>query len=131
MRSVSQTRLAVFSVEVAVEGSKVSLSSRDVVRFLAALSDENRFRIVELLAQGGAELSCGKIAQELALSPSLVSHHLGVLESAAIIDRRRNGLWTLNSLKRDELSRHAATLERLARPLHAVSYPAEVAAAGD
>jgi ArsR family transcriptional regulator len=100
-----------------VAGSNGSLSSRDVVRFLAALSDENRFRIVELLAVEHAELSCGRIAQDLELSPSLVSHHLGVLEGAGIIDRRRNGLWTLNSLRREELSRHAATLERLSRPM--------------
>jgi DNA-binding transcriptional ArsR family regulator len=107
-----------------LEGSKAPLTSRDVVRFLAALSDENRFRIVELLAVENAELSCGRIAQELGLSPSLVSHHLGVLEGADIIDRRRNGLWTLNSLKREELSRHAATLERLSRPLQPIHFRA-------
>jgi DNA-binding transcriptional ArsR family regulator len=105
-----------------LEVSNSPLSSRDVVRFLAALSDENRFRIVELLSLEETELSCGRIAQDLGLSPSLVSHHLGVLENAAIIDRRRNGLWTLNSLKREELSRHAATLERLSRPLQPLGF---------
>ncbi len=84
-----------------------------VVRVLAALSDENRFRIVELLSQGHADVSCGGIGKSLGLSPSLISHHLGVLEAAGVIERRKNGLWTHNRLRRDELSRHLAVLERL------------------
>jgi hypothetical protein len=39
-----------------------------------------------------------------------------VLESASLIERRKDGLWTLNSLRRDELSRHLEGLERLIRP---------------
>ncbi len=88
-----------------------------VVRVLAALSDENRFRIVELLSQGHADVSCGGIGKSLGLSPSLISHHLGVLEAAGVIERRKNGLWTHNRLRRDELSRHLAVLERLLTPV--------------
>jgi ArsR family transcriptional regulator len=91
--------------------------ARAVVRVLAALSDENRFRIVELLSQESAELTCGRIGQSLGLSPSLISHHLAVLEGAGVIERRKNGLWTLNRLRHEELSRHFATLERLFRQL--------------
>ncbi len=90
--------------------------ARAVVRVLAALSDENRFRIVELLSQGHAECSCGSIGKSLGLSPSLISHHLSVLEAAGVIERRKNGLWTHNRLRRDELSRHLAVLERLLTP---------------
>jgi DNA-binding transcriptional ArsR family regulator len=87
--------------------------ARDIVRVLAALSDVNRYRIVELLA-GSGELSCGAIGNALGLSPSLISHHLGVLEGAAIIQRRRDGLWTLNRLRRDELARCLSGLQRIA-----------------
>jgi DNA-binding transcriptional ArsR family regulator len=87
--------------------------ARDIVRVLAALSDVNRYRIVELLA-GSGELSCGAIGTTLGLSPSLISHHLGVLEGAAIIQRRRDGLWTLNRLRRDELARRLSGLQRIA-----------------
>ena len=93
-----------------------TFSSRDTIRVLAALSDENRFRIVELLSSQPKELSCGAIGLALSLSPSLISHHLGVLEGAGLIERRKDGLWTLNSLRRDELSRRLEGLERLARP---------------
>jgi ArsR family transcriptional regulator len=91
-------------------------SPREVVRVLAALSEVNRFRIVDLLSADDVELSCGAVGRALGLSASLVSHHLSVLESAGIIDRRRNGLWTLNRLRREELSRRLAGLQRILRP---------------
>jgi DNA-binding transcriptional ArsR family regulator len=87
----------------------------ELVRVLAALSDENRYRIVKLLA-ANVEMACGAIGAELGLSASLVSHHLSILESVGLIDRRKNGLWTLNRLCRDELSRHVDALESLLRP---------------
>jgi DNA-binding transcriptional ArsR family regulator len=96
-----------------VQATQETIASKDVVKFLAALSDENRFRIVELLSGSEKELSCGAIGGALGLSPSLVSHHLGVLEGAAVIERRKDGLWTLNSLRRDELSRRLASLDRI------------------
>ncbi|HEX7090665.1 MAG TPA: metalloregulator ArsR/SmtB family transcription factor [Longimicrobiales bacterium] len=85
---------------------------QDMVAALSALADEKRLRIVELLA-GGRELSCGAIGAALGLSASLVSHHLAVLESAGIIDRRKSGPCTLNRLRCDELSRRLSVLERL------------------
>ena len=86
---------------------------QEVVRVLSALSDVNRYRIVDLLAYGSAELTCGAICAALQLSPSLVSHHLSVLEEAGLIDRRKNGLWTLNSLRRDELARRLSGLHQM------------------
>ena len=99
-----------------MESLHENFSSREMVRVLAALSDENRYRIVELLSSNEKELSCGAIGMALGLSPSLISHHLGVLEGAGLIERRKDGLWTLNSLRRDELSRRLSGLERLIRP---------------
>ena len=96
-----------------VEGAAHPESPKDVVRVLSALSDMNRYRIVELLSPEGEELTCGAIGGALGLSPSLLSHHLSVLESAGIIDRRKNGLWTLNRLRRDELSKRLSGLNRI------------------
>ena len=99
-----------------MEITQGTVSSKETIRVLAALSDENRYRIVELLANQEKELSCGAVGMALGLSPSLISHHLGVLEAAALIERRKDGLWTLNSLRRDELQKSLAGLERLTRP---------------
>ena len=100
-----------------MESAQNALTSRDTVRVLAALSDENRFRIVELLSSNDErEMSCGAIGMALGLSPSLISHHLGVLQAAGVIERRKDGLWTLNSLRRDELNRRLEGLDRILRP---------------
>lgn len=88
-------------------------TSREVVRVLAALSDENRFRIVELLAKRQEEMSCGNIGKALDLSPSLLSHHLAILADAGIIGRRKNGLWTMNALKRSVIERQLQVLDGL------------------
>ena len=85
----------------------------DVVRFMACLSEPKRYSIVRLLASSGDDMSCGAIGASIGLSPSLVSHHLSALEAAGVLERRRNGLWTLNRLRRDVLERHIATLSRL------------------
>lgn len=90
---------------------------QEVVRVLSALSDVNRYRIVDLLALSG-ELTCGAICTALGLSPSLVSHHMSVLVDAGLIDRRKDGLWTLNSLRRDELARRLSCLHQMANGPH-------------
>lgn len=94
-----------------MEGSQST--SREVVRVLGALSDENRFRIVELLAERRAELTCGAISKELGLSPSLLSHHLAILAEAGIVGRRKNGLWTMNALKRSVIEEQLEVLDGL------------------
>ena len=88
-------------------------TSRETVRVLAALSDENRFRIVELLAREDEELSCGAIGRALDISPSLLSHHLSILAEAGIIGRRKNGLWTMNALERPVIQRQIEVLSGL------------------
>ena len=89
--------------------------SRETVRVLAALSDENRFRIVEHLAAESEELTCGAIGKALDISPSLLSHHLAILAEAGIVGRRKNGLWTMNALERPVIARQVEVLQELAR----------------
>lgn len=97
-------------MEDPLESPVTAESPKEFVKTLSALSEENRYRIVELLTADGTELSCGAIGNALGLSPSLISHHLSVLEGAGVIERRKNGLWTLNRLRRDELSRRLSRL---------------------
>lgn len=89
-------------------------TTRETVRVLAALSDENRYRIVELLATEGDELTCGAIGKALGISPSLLSHHLAILADAGIVGRRKNGLWTMNALERPVIARQIEVLQQLA-----------------
>lgn len=92
---------------------KPAKETKDVCRALAALSDGNRFRIVQLLSANGEELSSGSIALALGLSPSLISHHLAILEANGLVERRRDGLWTFTRLRREVIARHLDTLQAL------------------
>lgn len=54
----------------------------------AALADQTRLRIVDLLTLG--DLSSSEIGTSLQMRSNLIAHHLGVLESAHIIARTRS-----------------------------------------
>jgi len=56
---------------------------------LAALGNEHRLRMVELLRQG--ERCVCEIAPEFEIDQSVVSRHLAVLEQAGIVTSRRDG----------------------------------------
>jgi protein-tyrosine-phosphatase/DNA-binding transcriptional ArsR family regulator len=58
------------------------------VRVYAALADPGRLRIVDALRLGDA--SPGDLQHKLAMSSNLLAHHLGTLERAGVVGRRRS-----------------------------------------
>jgi ArsR family transcriptional regulator len=64
--------------------------AKDFVRFFKLLSDETRLRILYLLSQA-EELHVRALCELLNLSQPAVSHHLGMLRNAGIIEARRDG----------------------------------------
>lgn len=58
------------------------------VDIFAALADQTRLRIVDLLSLG--DLSSSEIGTRLELPSNLIAHHLAVLESSHIITRTRS-----------------------------------------
>jgi len=74
------------------------VDDKKLIRVLKALSDPNRFRMVQEVAAAG-ELSCGQIVERFHLSQPTVSHHLRVLKEAGLIEvARRRGTWTFYRL---------------------------------
>ncbi|MDP2311301.1 MAG: metalloregulator ArsR/SmtB family transcription factor [Pseudomonadota bacterium] len=67
------------------------LDVRPATGLLKALADDNRLRIVSLLARG--ELCVCHIASALELSQPNVSQHLVVLKSAGVVEGERRGSW--------------------------------------
>jgi len=67
----------------------------------AALADPTRRAILARLAQG--EASVGEIAAPFAMSLPAVSKHLGVLERARLIRRRRDAQWRRCALRPEAL----------------------------
>jgi DNA-binding transcriptional ArsR family regulator len=96
----------------------------------AALADPTRRAILARLAEG--EASVGELAAPFAMSLPAISKHLGVLERARLIRRRKDAQWRRCAL-RPEALRHAAdwigqyerfwaeSLDRLAQHLNRIS----------
>lgn len=67
------------------------LDVRPVSRFLRALADDTRLRIIALLSHG--ELCVCHIQDALDLPQPNISRQLGTLRAAGIVEDRRDGSW--------------------------------------
>jgi hypothetical protein len=77
-----------------------------LVRFLKALADESRLKLLGLLA--GQERSVKELAEQLGLKEPTVSHHLARLQELELVTMRAEGTthrYTLQSETLHELSR--------------------------
>lgn len=72
------------------------------IKVLKALADENRLNIVDILSCG--ELCVCDIMLGLNLTQPTVSHHLKILQTAGLINYRKEGKWRFFSLKREMFS---------------------------
>ncbi len=61
----------------------------DLDRALRALADSNRRAILAVVRSGARPV--GEIAEEVGLSQQTTSHHLGVLRSAGLASRTKDG----------------------------------------
>ena len=66
-----------------------------LLRWLKALSDDTRLRLLHMLSR--YELSVGEIVQALGMSQPRVSRHLKILADAGLLRVRRDGLWAFYS----------------------------------
>lgn len=80
----------------------------DALKFL---SDGNRLRILSALAQ--AETCVCDLIDELGLSQTLVSYHLGKLRKAGLVRVRRDAQWSYYSLDPDAWQQLVAPLASL------------------
>ena len=70
----------------------------DSLRRLKALSDENRLLAAALLRRRGELCAC-EIQAATGLTHATVSHHMGVLVDAGLVEVRRQGKWMYYRLK--------------------------------
>jgi ArsR family transcriptional regulator len=64
----------------------------DAISLFKALSDQTRLRCLALLI-GHDELCVCELTHALALPQPKVSHHLGALRKAGLVNDRKEGLW--------------------------------------
>ena len=73
----------------------------DLSAVLHALSDPQRLRIVQALAEDPEPRRCGTF--DLAITKSTLTHHFRILREAGVIEQRRDGTSKLTSLRREDL----------------------------
>jgi ArsR family transcriptional regulator len=67
------------------------MSDEELVRVLKALGDATRFRMVQEIAAGAGQLTCGQVAERFDLSQPTISHHMKILADAGILLGRSEG----------------------------------------
>jgi ArsR family transcriptional regulator len=78
-----------------------------------ALADPHRFELLQQIAKAGCPMGCMQAGARLAISPATLSHHIKELETAGLIDIRREGKFAYLTLRPGVLEAVAASLSAL------------------
>jgi ArsR family transcriptional regulator, arsenate/arsenite/antimonite-responsive transcriptional repressor len=78
-----------------------------------ALADPHRFELLQQIAKAGCPLACSQALAELPISAATLSHHVKELETAGLIDIRREGKFAYLTLRAGVLESVAASLSTL------------------
>jgi ArsR family transcriptional regulator len=77
---------------------------------LKALADPRRFQLLQQIASAGCPLGCAQARAAMPISAATLSHHIKELETAGLIDVRREGKFAYLSLRPRVLASLAAGL---------------------
>jgi ArsR family transcriptional regulator len=75
---------------------------RDLLKVTRALSDETRLRILNLLLE--RECCVCEVMQALDISQTRASRNLNILYDAGFLKLRKEGLWSLYSINKEDAS---------------------------
>jgi ArsR family transcriptional regulator, arsenate/arsenite/antimonite-responsive transcriptional repressor len=99
--------------EAAVKPVRLTRAGRTAI--LKALADPRRFELVERIAKAGCPMGCSAALAALPISAATLSHHIKELETAGLIEVRREGKYHFLTLRSGVLEAVAASLDALAR----------------
>jgi ArsR family transcriptional regulator len=89
------------------------LSNARRTALLKALADPRRFELLERIARSNCPLGCSQALSAMPISAATLSHHIKELETAGLIDVRREGKFHFLSLRPGVLETLASTLSLL------------------
>jgi|SRR5271170_6314403 len=95
----------------AAKPARLNQSQRALV--LKALADPRRFDLLQRIAKAGCPLGCSQALAALPISAATLSHHIKELETAGLIEVRREGKFHYLSLRPGVLGSLAAGLTAL------------------
>ena len=78
------------------------MDAEKAARSFKALGDDNRLRIIELIASQGEMCAC-RILDELDIAQPTLSHHMKLLKDAGLVKARKQGRWMHYSMDRSML----------------------------
>jgi ArsR family transcriptional regulator len=81
---------------------------RDLTKALKALTDETRIRILNLLQE--RECCVCEVMQALGISQTRASRNLNILYDAGFLTLKKEGLWSLYSLKQEDAPAYLSEL---------------------
>jgi ArsR family transcriptional regulator len=95
------------------QGKKSNADLSHTVKFLKAISEESRLKILCMLRE--SEKCVCEIWQYLGLPQNLASHHLKVLKDLNLIDSRKEGLKVFYSINKRVISNYLKLLTKFLR----------------
>lgn len=85
------------------------MTDDELVRVAKALSDPTRFGVLREIVAAG-ELSCGELAERVAVGQPTVSHHVRILAESGLVDTRRSGQHSLFTARSETLEGYRRAL---------------------
>ncbi len=92
---------------------RARLSNARRTALLKALADPRRFELLERIAKNNCPLGCSQALTAMPISAATLSHHIKELETAGLIEVRREGKFHFLSLRPGVLEALASTLSLL------------------
>lgn len=83
------------------------------VAMLKALADPRRYELLERIAHSTCPLGCSEVRSAMPIAAATLSHHIKELETAGLIEVRREGKFSYLSLRPGVLRLLAASLTSL------------------
>lgn len=99
------------------------ISKARQIAILKALADPRRYELLERIAKAGCPLGCAQALAALPISAATLSHHIKELETAGLIEVRREGKFAYLSLKPGVLTAVAANIAGLDARLCSAAQP--------
>jgi ArsR family transcriptional regulator len=97
----------------AAAAKPLRLSATRRTAILKALADPRRFELLERIAKAHCPLGCAEARAALPISAATLSHHIKELETAGLIDVRREGKFHFLTLRPGVLHGLTAILSAL------------------
>ena len=83
----------------------------DAVRAFKALGDENRLRIVRLIADKGEICAC-RLLEDFDMAQPTLSHHMKLLRDCGLVVARKEGRWMHYSISENAINKGVECLQR-------------------